>query len=66
MNTLCLEKYGVSEMETREIIEVSGGGPWRRFAFAVVDAFVEAVKWSVDNAEAVYGHEVNNPHSFLK
>jgi len=28
MNTLCLEKYGVSEMETREMKAANGGLAW--------------------------------------
>ena len=27
MNTLCLDNYGVSEMETREMKEANGGHP---------------------------------------
>ena len=35
MNTLCLEKYGVSEMETREM-KAANGGWWIGVAVAVV------------------------------
>ena len=66
MNTLCLENYEVSKMEIQEMKTTDGGGPWKWAARALVDALIEAVIWSVENAEDVYGHEVNNPHCFLK
>lgn len=39
MNTLCLENYGVSQMETREMKAVDGGAPWWRVLKAVVVAY---------------------------
>lgn len=42
MNTLCLDNYGVSEMEIREMKDTNGGAPWWRIVRAIAVAYAAA------------------------
>lgn len=59
-----LENYGVQELNANEFREIDGGS-WG-WAWKIAKAVYQAVEYGAENAEATYGHEVDNPHSFLK
>lgn len=42
MEQLCLQHYGVSQMETREMKTVDGGVPWWKVFRAVIAAYAVA------------------------
>lgn len=53
MNTFCLENYGVSEMETREMKEANGGVfGWDDLAIAVITLVVAEIISDWDNFKA--------------
>ncbi len=52
MNNLCLENYGVSTLETLEMIDANGGWLWT--FMATTDAYRSGLKtWSYDD-ECLY------------